>query len=199
MSNLGYEIKEVSAGLWRRLVDLIEKAQRITAMPALVRSVAAGSALAAMALALPLAISLSPLFAVCVPVALLVGLFPRTRIVTIVLLVTAGAWLVNTVAFEDAPLEAWRIASLGAALYLAHAAATLAAVLPYDSVVGPRVLGRWALRTGAVVVGSVGGGIALWSVLGQLQAVQSIVGPIVGSVIAAALTGLLAWNLRRRA
>jgi hypothetical protein len=36
------------------------------------------------------------------------------------------------------------------------------------------------------------------ALIGQLRSVSSIVGPIVGSLAAAGIAGLLAWQLRRR-
>jgi hypothetical protein len=40
-------------------------------------------------------------------------------------------------------------------------------------------------------------GVGGMAIVSQLSPVQSLVGPIVGSLVAAGLTGLLAWHLRR--
>lgn len=199
MSNLAYELREAGAGVWSRIAAWTGQARRITAGPAFVRVLGALSAIAGLALAVPAEVAGSPRFLVAAPVALGVALFPRTRWITVVLLLTVFAWLVTSIAFEDGPVSIGRVAAIGLSLYLTHACATLAAVLPYDSVVSPGLLARWALRTGAVLALSLGFGAGAMAVLDQLRPVQSVVGPIVGSVIAAGLAGLLAWHLRRRA
>jgi hypothetical protein len=196
---LGYEMREAGFGLLSRIAAFGHRVRRMTPGPMLVRVLAAVAALAGLAVALPLEFTATPRFGLVVPVALGVGLFPRTRWVGTVSLLTIGAWLVNTLGFETEPVPLWRVAALAGALYVAHTSAGLAAVLPSDSIVGAGVLVRWAARTIAVLAASLGLGLTGLVVLGQLRAVQSIVGPIVGSFVAAGLAGLLAWHLRRRA
>jgi hypothetical protein len=181
------------------------RARRLSAGPALVRLVAAVAALGALTLALPLEAALSS----AVPSALIrigvtlvavsvgVGLFPRTRWVSLVAVAVIGLWLISTIGLGEA-VTLPRVGLLAAALYLMHAAAALAAVLPYDCWVAPAMLLRWLGRVGRVLGLSLLVGLGGMAVTGQLPAVRSVVGPIVGSAVAASLAGLLAWHLRRR-
>jgi hypothetical protein len=181
------------------------RAQRTSAGPALVRLVAAVSALGAILLALPLGAELSAVppsvllrvGVTAVGVSVGVGLFPRSRWVSLVAVAVIGLWLFSTIGLGEAVAIA-RVGLLAAALYLMHAAAALAAVLPYDCVVAPGVLLRWLRRISAVLGLSLLVGLGGMVITGALPAVRSVVGPIVGSVVAAGLTGLLAWHLRRR-
>lgn len=182
----------------------LARVRRTAAGPALVRLSSGVAAFAALALALPasevLDAPLSVLLRVAASlfaIAVAVALAPRTRWVSLVALLAIGAWLVTTIGFGEEPTVA-RVALLGAALYLMHTGAALAAVLPYDCAVGPGVLLRWLRRVGAVLGLSLLVGAGGMAVAGQLPATPSVIGPIVGSVVAAGLAGLLAWHLRRR-
>jgi hypothetical protein len=198
MSGLESELRSVGLGLHSRLDAWVRRARRTMPGPALVRLVAGMAALAGLVVAVPTALSFSSLFAAGLPMAAGVSLFPRTRWVSVVALVTVGAWLVNTIAFEADPIQPGRIAALAGALYVTHSASALAAVLPYDSVVSAGLMTRWAVRTGLALAAGVGLGLAGMVVLGQFRSVRSIVGPIAGSLVVAGLVGLLAWHLRRR-
>jgi hypothetical protein len=182
----------------------LRRVRRISAGPALVRLVAAVSALGALTLALPLQELSSAvpsvlirLAAVLVAMSLGVALLPRTRFVSLVALAAIVVWLISTIGYGEA-VTLPRVGLLAAALYLTHAAAALAAVLPYDCLIAPGLLLRWLGRVGSVLGLSLLTGLAAMAVAGQLPAVRSVVGPIVGSAVAAGLAGLLAWHLRRR-
>jgi hypothetical protein len=111
--------------------------------------------------------------------------------------VSIGAWLVASVGFGDAA-SLFRVGALAGLLYVMHAAAAFAAVLPYDCVVQPAVLTRWLLRQtrllGAGLAVGLGG---LW-LIRLVGAKPTIIGPVLGALIAAALAGTLARQLIRQ-
>jgi len=49
-----------------------------------------------------------------------------------------------------------------------------------------------------VLIASLGVAVGGMVVVGELQAVRTLAAPIIGSAIAAAIAGLLAWQIRRR-
>ncbi len=201
MSGLGPDLRAVAEGIRSRISYYAAQSRRTTPGPVLVRSVAAVSALGALALAIPSSVlsssDLSRTTVVLLPAALGVGLFPRTRWVTLLALFAAGCWLVSTIGFGD-PVEVERVGLLTIALYVMHSASALAAVLPYDGVMETGVLLRWARRLVGVLAASVAVGLGGMVLAGQLPQARSVAAAIVGSVVAAGLTGLLAWHLRRR-
>ena len=71
----------------------------------------------------------------------------------------------------------------------------LAAVLPYDAVLAAGRHRRWAARTAGVTAVALAFGLGGLALAQGLPATRSSVGPIVGSVIAVGLAGLLAWLL----
>jgi hypothetical protein len=180
----------------------VAAARRANAGPVLIRLIAGVAAVAAAVLAAPTDLLLGQQLPSFVFVGGLcaagVGLFPRSRWVGMYLLAVVGLWLVSSIAY-GIPASVARIGALAACLYLTHAAASLAAVLPYDALVPGRVLRRWAGRVATVLVVGVGVAVGGMALVGQLIQVSSVIGTIVGSLIAAALAGLLAWHLRRRA
>jgi len=126
-----------------------------------------------------------------------VGLFPRTRWVGLLLSTVVVEWLTATIGLESA-IGPVRLGLLAVGVYLTHAVAGLAAVLPYDSLVAWPVVWSWAGRVLTVLVVGVGVGLGGWGLTAVLPSTRSVVGPIIGSVVAAALAGLLAWHLRRK-
>jgi hypothetical protein len=98
---------------------------------------------------------------------------------------------------EERTPPLWRVVLLGASLYLAHAAAAFAAVLPHDVAVAGAALGRWALRVAAVLGAGLGLGVVGMVVVGQLTVTPTVLAPIAGVLVAAGLAGLLAWLARR--
>jgi len=170
----------------RRIVPTVG---RITPTVFVLRVLIFGAFFGATAVALPMSGRAIALMLWSIAVAL----FPRTRIVVISLFAIALIWL----AFGGSP-SSWRILTFAALLYLAHASAALAAVLPHDCVVSPAVLIRWAIRTLGVIAASLLLGEVALAVLGRLPTASSAIGPAIGAFIAAAIAGLLALQARQR-
>jgi hypothetical protein len=199
MSGLGTGIRTFGESVRGWVLEGVDRTRRTTPGPALVRVIAGLAALGGFVLALPPQTSVPTYVGAVVPLAVVVGLFPRGRWVGVAALLMVAAWLVTTIAYEAGPVQPWRVGALAGALYVMHTAAALAAVLPYDSIVSAGMVARWAIRSLLVLLASAGLGLIGMVVLSQLRPVQSIIGPVVGSVVAAGLVGLLAWHLRRRA
>jgi hypothetical protein len=198
MTAIGYDLREVGAGLLSRAQAGIASLRRTTPAVLLLRLLVFGALLIAAAIVLPTDISLGGRAFLAVVPAAAAALFPRTRVVGLALLAIVGVWLIETIAYEGDTPSAGRVLTLAASLYVAHAAAAIAAVLPHDCAVAPATLGRWAMRTLLVTAVSVAIGVVGMALVGQLHAVQSSIGPIVGSLVAAGIAGLLAWLLRGR-
>ena len=187
------------------LLDRLDKAyvraRRATAVPVILRLLAAVTTAAALLVGLPTSLVFGRLLVYFIPLALLlgvgVGLFPRSRWVSLSLLAGALAWVVAGVAFGDAA-SLLRIGLLGALLYTAHAAAAYAAVIPIDTVVAPGVLLRWAGRQAAVLGVGLAVGLAGLTVARLIPPTPTLIGPLVGAVVAAALAALLALLARSR-
>jgi hypothetical protein len=179
-----------------RLVNVIRRIRRTQPGPTLMRLIAGSMAMAALLIAAPPSAAQTSQAGLLVPFAVVVVFYPRSRWVGITAIVAVLLWLLSTIA-EVGPPPLWRVGALAAALYLMHTAAAVAAVLPYDAVVGRAVLLRWAVRAGAVTVASVAIGLTGYAVVSQMPTQRSIVGPIVGAVLAALLVGMLALQLRR--
>lgn len=197
MTGLVTDLRAVGGAIRSRIEYLVQAAQRLTAGPAFLRLTAASGALVAVCAAVPTPLLHSVRITFVLPIALGVALWPRTRWVSVVALASIAVWLLTTVGFGE-PVTPWRLILLASGLYAMHAGAALAAVLPYDSVVAPAVLVRWAARTATILVASLTLGIGGLVILSRLQAVQTLGAAIAGAVVAAGLTGLLAWQLLRR-
>jgi hypothetical protein len=129
-----------------------------------------------------------------VPGAIGIGLWPRTRWVTVCAVVTVCAWLVTTIRVRQAGGPA-RVALLAGASR-DHAARRWLRCCPTTRGHLGAALGR--PRVGVVAAAGLGVGLGGMALSSGLPDAQSIVGPIVGSVVAAGLAGLLAWHLLRR-
>jgi hypothetical protein len=197
MSALVADLRAVGASIRNRVSEWVRQLRRTKPGPVLARLISGVSALAACVVVLPPVVLTSAKVLLVIPVALGVSLWPRTRWVTLVAVLCLGGWLVATLSEVVAPDPA-RVAVLAAALYLMHAGAALAAVLPHDCVVSPGVLLRWGLRVGSVVAVSLAIGISGMIGATQLTSARSVVGPIVGSIVVASLVGLLVWQVRLR-
>ena len=186
-------IRDVGGNLGSQVTAGVATLRRVTPGVALLRMLVAIPLLVASALALPLSTVLSQTFVLFIALAVVAALLPRTHAIGIALVAVGGTW---AAVVQDRPL--WKVLVMAAALYVAHASATLAAVLPYDCAIAPSALRRWALRTGTVVLLSLGLGAAGLVLTGEIEIPRGIIGPIVGSFVAAAIAGLFAWQLRRR-
>jgi hypothetical protein len=178
--------------------DTLARLRRTASGPAAVRILAGAAAFAAQLVSLPVEVSLGrrlwiPL-AVAAVLAAGVGLYPRGRCAGAVALVSVGAWLVASVGFGDAA-SLVRVGTVAGLLYAMHAAAAFAAVLPYDCVVPPSVLTRWLFRQARLLGAGLAVGLGgLWLVR-LVGAEPTIIGPVLGALVAAALAGTLAWQL----
>lgn len=194
MSVLITDLRDMGIGVASRVRSGVVALRRTTPAVLLLRLLIAGP----LAGAWMLVGARSPVILMVGPgLALAAALFPRTRAVGLALVTTAGAWLATTTLL-GVSVSLARVLVLAAALYVAHAAAALAAVLPHDTAVAPAVLGRWALRTGIVVVVSLALGVAGLFVAVWLPSRPSLVAPVLGSLLAIGLVALIAWLVRRR-
>jgi hypothetical protein len=192
-----WHIRATVDGLRLWILAGVNRIRRTQPGPALLRTVAALAAAVALAAAAPSSVLHSSQIGLFMPFAIGVGLYPRTRFVTVTAMITLLLWLLNTFT-ENTDPSLGQVGILAAALYLMHSAAALAAVLPYDAGVSRDVLLRWAARVSGVTAAGVGVGLAGMAVLGRLPSDRSAVGPMVGAVVAALLVGVLTLQLRRR-
>ncbi|HEX6869699.1 MAG TPA: hypothetical protein VF163_01265 [Micromonosporaceae bacterium] len=197
MSVVGGEGTNLGQGLLKWVADLVRQARRTAPGPALVRLASASAAAISLAVAVPVVALRTGWLAVLLMSAAGVALFPRTRWVSVVILAAAGAWTLTSLAGAT-PVTLWRVAVLAGSLYLTHAGAALAAVLPYDCDVSRSMLLRWAGRFPGVLAVSLGIALIELTVLGGLPAQSTVLGPIVGAALAAAVASVLAWQLLRR-
>lgn len=194
MSIVVTELRDAGLGLLSRVRSGAAALRRTTPAVALLRLLV----FAPLAAAWTLFAVLSPLLPlVGLGLALAAALFPRTRVVGVALLTTAGVWLATT-SLAERGVSVSQVLFLAAALYVAHAAAALAAVLPHDTAVAPDSLGRWVLRTVSVLVVSLGLGVLGLVVGAWVPRQPSLVAPVLGSLLAIGLAGLIAWLVRRR-
>ncbi|GHJ45984.1 hypothetical protein Cs7R123_33260 [Catellatospora sp. TT07R-123] len=169
----------------KQLTERLRAVGRITGGPLLVRAVVFAAAFAGLLIAAPAGTLESRLVVGLLVAAVLPALAPRGIAVTGVLLVMIGLWLVDTMAFGS-PVTLARLLGLAVALYLTHAAAALAAVLPYDAIVDNQVIIRWAAR--AVLLVTVSGGLTI--ALAELLPGHRIAAPNVALVVGLAATAL---------
>ena len=178
----------------------LAQVQRTTAVPAVVRLVAAAAAAMAVLVAMPADVTVGErgveVLALALVLAAGVGLFPGSWWVSAVALFVVLAWVAATVAFGDAA-DLVRVGVLAGLLYVMHAGAAFAAVLPHDCVVAPGVLVRWARRQAAVLTGGLGVGLAGLTAVRLIGGTPTLAGPVVGAAVAAALAGAFAYLLRR--
>jgi len=169
---------------------------RIAVGPLLVRAVGFGAGLAALVLTVPGWLLNPRLVVVMMALALVTAVLPGTGWVSALEYLAVAGWLVTTTVFGE-HITAAQILGLGSAIYLHHSACTLAAVMPVDGVVAPRVLAGWVLRTGTVVAGSVLAGLLLLSLPELLGRSSAVLVPVVG-LAALVLAGLGLVRLARQ-
>src|SRR5262245_10634140 len=102
------DLRAVGGAVRTRVVYLIQISRRLSAGPAFMRLTAAIGALVAACAAAPTPLLLSPQISIALPVALGVGLWPRTRWVGLVGLLALGTWVLTTVGFSEA-VTPWRL------------------------------------------------------------------------------------------
>lgn len=196
MSLLVSELRDAGRGVLSRLQSAVATLRRTTAAVLLLRLLVFGALGCAWAVVLPPTL---PFWALALPVALATALaaalFPRTRAVGFVLVTIVVTWIVTT--YLDGAASLQRLLGLAAALYVAHAAAAFAAVLPSDTAVAASAILRWGLRTSMVLAVSLGVGVGGLAVASRLPPAHSLVGPIVGTLVAGGIVGLIVWLTRR--
>jgi hypothetical protein len=174
----------------------VRQAARLQPAPALLRLVITLSAAVALGVAAPADLVLSSRAFVLAPFAIAPALFPRTRIVGITGMVAIVLYIFDTIGSQTLP-PLWRVGALAIALYVTHAVAAFAGGIPYDADVSGDVLRRWGTRVATVTLTGTALGLAGLAVVGRLPTERSAIGPIVGSLVAAGLAGLLVLNARR--
>jgi hypothetical protein len=167
-----------------RLANLVSHVQRLartlgraTPGPIAVRACVALFGLAGIAAASSPEVLRSAAVAGLAVVVLMPALLPRGRWPSLAIATIVGWYLLSSSTVGH--VDAWRTVAVAACVYGVHAASALAAVLPYDAVVGRRVLGPWALRAGAVILLTVafaGFVLALPRILGDHQLLGATLG-----------------------
>lgn len=163
--------------------------------PLMVRGVAFGAGQAALLLSVPSEL-LNPQIGLAVLVlAAVTAVAPGSQWVSVLEYLAVGAWLVTTTVqlYEITPA---RILGLAVATYLHHSACALAAGMPADAVVAPRVLLDWALRNAVVVAVSVPVGLLVLNLPALLGRSGQVAVPVAG-LAALVLAGLGLVRLAR--
>ena len=188
MSRLARPVRR-PADRWR------SRARRTTPGALLVRGLLLLSALVMFGLATPpeLLLRAAPLVVLG---AAVVTLAPRTGLVTLALLGAAGGWVFTTIVSETA-VGTWRLAALTAAMYLVHAAAAFAAVLPHDAVVDQAAVLWWLLRVGVVACASAGVAVAAVAGAARLPGRPMLLAALAGVVVVGVLVRALGRMARR--
>jgi hypothetical protein len=94
-------------------------------------------------------------------------------------------------------IDAWRPIAVAACVYVVHTGSALAAVLPYDAVVGPGVLGPWALRAGGVILLTAAFGVFVLA-LPRLLGSHHLFGATLGGIAVLAVTAIYVVYLGAR-
>ena len=166
------------------------KAVRWAVGPLAVRVLLFGAGLVTLALATPAQLLLGRAMALVLLGAALVALAPRGRFVSVVLLSAGFGWLLSTTAYHN-HVTVSRLIGLASAMYLVHTLAAFAAVLPYDAVLPPGVIGGWLLRTGIVV--AVSSGLGIFALVEAPVVTGS--GYLIASIAGVFIVGALVWVL----
>jgi hypothetical protein len=174
------------------------KITRATLVPLLVRFGVFVAFLAAMGFAFPPAVFFAQGVAGLVLVAAIPAVAPRGVTTTLLIVAIVVAWVVVTAEVVEG-VQLWRLIGLSTTLYLAHALAALAAVLPSDAVVAPEVLARWLARAVAVVLAAAVCGVLLVSIAGVGDDNVLTAAALGGLAVAVAVAGVLGWLVKRRA
>lgn len=112
-------------------------------------------------------------------VALMPALLPRGVWPSLTIAAIIGWYLLET--STAGHIDPWRPAAVAACVYGVHTGSALAAVLPFDAVVGRGVLGPWASRAGAVILLTVAFAVfvlALPRILGEHHLLGATLGGI---------------------
>ena len=180
-------------GLRDRVDQVRRMWARLSPGALLVRGTVFGCAAAALAVAFAPIGSTSGFGAAALLVILagLAALLPRTMVITIVIVAATIGWVLTGAVYGER-VTLVRLAAEAGLLYLLHTSAALAAVVPYDAVVEPRVLLRWLVRALSVVGLTAVFAVAA-AVAAQLTAGRTyLVATLAGLAAVAGLAALLA-------
>jgi hypothetical protein len=167
-------------------------AGRWAAGPLAVRLLLFAAGATTVALATPTQFLLTRGLPIAVVGAAVVALAPRGRMASWLLLAAAFGWLASTILFGN-PVGVARLVGLSAAMYLVHTLAALAAVLPYDAVLPPGVVGGWLLRAAIVLLTS--SGLGIFAMVEAPVVTES--GYLLASIVGVLVVGALLWVLTR--
>ena len=181
MSTVAKELRDIRGGLRDRLDQFRRMWVRLSPGAMLVRGSVFACAAAALAVAYaPVGPSVGFGAAALLVIASgLAALLPRTMTITIVIFAAVIGWVLTGAVYGERVTVVRLVAEAGL-LYLLHTSAALAAVVPYDAIVAPRVLLRWLLRALAVVgltaVFAVAAAVGAQAVGGRTYLVATVAG-----------------------
>ncbi|MFC7544832.1 hypothetical protein [Plantactinospora sp. GCM10030261] len=179
---------------WLR--SLWRAARRVTPTPVYIRAGAFLAALAGLVFAVPGEYLAGRPMPLLVGIAVLPAVSPRRFGATVAILAAVAGWLLATTVFER-PIDLWRLLGLAVTLYLVHSLCALAALVPYDAVVDPAVIGRWLGRAALVALAAAAVGVAALLAAGQVDSGAALGVTVLGLAVSAGLAALLGWLVRR--
>jgi hypothetical protein len=191
-------LTDMAAGV-RSQVDRVRTVSRQAAAgPLVIRGLVWLAGIVALMFTVPSSVAFGPGAALIVAVAAVPALAPRGPMPTLVILAAVGSWMANT-GVLGTQISLWRVTIVGFALYVLHAGAALAAVLPYDSVISPGVFGPLAARLGVVAAFTVGIGLFVLTIPSLLGTGHRLVGAtLAGFVLMLTLAIYLSYLGNRR-
>ncbi len=179
-----------------RAVEALRRASRITAGPLTVRAAAFGAGFAALLLSLPGPLRMPQFVVLALVLALTSAVGTGTPLVSVVEYLAVCVWFGTTTMYAY-DIQPGQVLGIGAAIYLHHTSCALAAVLPVDAAVAPRVLRGWMLRTGGVLVVSVALGLGVFALPSWLGRSGDWYVPLLG-LLALLAAGFGVVHLARR-
>ncbi|MGH3713937.1 MAG: hypothetical protein ACRDT4_10825 [Micromonosporaceae bacterium] len=178
------------------VLGVLAELRRVNAGPLALRAVALGSGFAAVLLAVPAPVRGPGVWLLAGLLALGAAIGVSTPWVSALEYVAVLVWFATTTIYRY-DLDVGQVLGLMFALYLHHSACALAAVLPVDAVVAPRLLRDWALRTGAVLTVSLLAGAVILALPSLTGRSTSVWVPVAG-LVALLAAGYLVVRLARR-
>jgi len=183
-------------GITRRIERTRTVVLRAMLLPLLIRCGIGLSLVVALAVAWPAALVASRYLLPLAAVAFYPAFAPRGRGVTGAILLVVAGWIIDTT-WYDARIALWRVLVIATLLYVGHSLAALAAVLPYDAIVNPEVVGSWLSRVLLVVLISAVLTVIALGLTAELAGEAFLIATLVGLAAAVGATLLLARLLRR--
>jgi hypothetical protein len=140
----------------------------------------------ALALAVPSDVQGLVAYGIALALAVPPAVRPDSWFVLAVELLAVAGWLVRTVGFAE-PVSWIALLALASTLYLHHVGCAMAAALPLDVVVDPRVWLRPAVRALAALAATGLLGAAALVLAGRVVSVSTVVVPVLGVLLSIAL------------